>query len=40
MNDLGMAAEYFFPFLHVVLSDEATVQPDWKYKDMLIRVLN
>jgi len=25
-----MAAEYLFPFFHVVLSEAATVQPDYK----------
>ena len=30
VNYLFMAAEYFFPFFHVVLSEAATVQPEYK----------
>ena len=30
VNYLLMAAAYFFPFFHVVLSDAATVQPQYK----------
>lgn len=30
VNYLLMAAEYFFPFFHVVLSEAATVQPEYK----------
>jgi hypothetical protein len=30
VNYLLMAAEYLFPFFHVVLSEAATVQPDYK----------
>jgi hypothetical protein len=29
-----MDAEYFFPFFHVVFSEAATVQPEYKNKDM------
>ncbi len=38
VNYLLMAAAYFFLFLHIVLSEEATVQPYCKNKDMPIRV--
>ena len=45
VNYLLMATEYFFPFLHIVLSEAATVQPNSNYqryafkgKSILIKV--